>query len=149
MAATENTGLGHGTNGFPQYNIEEQTYPLQTAANEALVAETRPPVYAPSPKHESRYGWGSANPIKTQEEGQRLLDTGYRDGRQIYNITSNGQFVKFQPDGTAENGYHSYVVYGMPDIPPYILKKMMVDGKISQSQYNKSLKGKRKRGKEK
>ena len=48
---------------------------------------SKPPLYMPSPKHDE--GWGSNNPIKTQEEGQRLLDSGYRDGKQIYNVTDS------------------------------------------------------------
>lgn len=73
------------------------------------------------------------------------METGYRDGRQIYNISESGQLIKFQPDGTPDNGYHAYVVYGKPDIPPSILKRMLDDGKISRSDYNKYLRGKRKK----
>jgi len=79
MAATEDTGLGHGTNGSLQGNIEEQSYPSQVTANEFMSSGSKPPVYDPSPKHEPGHNWGSENPIKSQEEGQHLLDTGYHD----------------------------------------------------------------------
>ncbi|MBR6959169.1 MAG: hypothetical protein IKH76_01685, partial [Clostridiales bacterium] len=68
------------------------------------VQESSPPTYVPSPKHESGHNRGSENPIKSQSEGQQLLDTGYKDGRQVYNITEKGDIVKFQPDGTPNNG---------------------------------------------
>ena len=143
MAATENAGLGHGTNGAPQESIEEQTYPnleqfIEENSDENL------PVYDPSPKHEPGHNWGSINPIETVEEGQSLLDTGYHEGRQIYNVTEDGKIVKFQPDGTPNNGYHSYEVFSPPDIPPSVLKKMMEDMKITKSEYKKYLKGKKK-----
>lgn len=137
MAATESTGLGHGTNGSPQVSIEEQAYPLQAVANDALVTEAKTPVYAPSPKHDPERGWGSENPIRVYEEGQRLLDTGYHEGKQVYNITANGKIIKFQPDGTPDNGYHPYEVYGPPDVPINILRKMLNDGKITKAEYNK------------
>ena len=76
MAATNNSGEGHGTNGSPQKTIEELFYPVQAEANENSRSSERPPVYNPSPKHD-KGGWGSNNPIKTQEEGQRLLDSGF------------------------------------------------------------------------
>lgn len=144
MAATENAGLGHGTIGLPQMTIEETIYPSQATENEASSVNIKPPVYVPSPKHEPRHNWGSENPIKTKKEGQQLLDTGYTHGKQVYNITDAGKLVKFQPDGTPNNGYHSYEVFSPPDIPPSVLKKMVDDGKISKSDYKKYLKGKKK-----
>lgn len=143
MAATSNSGQGHGTQGSPQGTIEEQIYPAQTISNETPGNEVRPPVYAPSPKHEPGHNWGSKNPIKDSLEGQHLLNTGYHDGRQIYNTTNTGELVKFQPDGTPENGYHAYSVSGPPDVPPGILKQMLHDGRISKSTYKKFLKGKK------
>ena len=106
--------------------------------------EDIPPQYNPSPKHEPGHNWRSENPIKSIEEGQNLLDTGYKDGKQIYNITKDGKIVKFQPDNSPVNGYHSYVVYGPPDVPPSILRHMLNDGKISKSEYKKLMKGKKK-----
>ena len=144
MASIEYSGLGHGTTGSPQGNIKEQEYPSQASANEASTGDSKAPVYAPSPKHEPGHNWGSENPIKTQEEGQHLLDTGYKDGKQVYNITDDGKLVKFQPDGTPNNGYHAYEVFSPPDIPPSVLKQMLDDGKISKSDYKKYLKGKKK-----
>lgn len=142
MAATNNCGEGHGTNGSPQKTTEELSYPAQAEANENEGISGRPPVYNPSPKHD-KGGWGSSNPIKTQEEGQRLLDSGYRDGKQVYNVTDNGTIVKFQPDNTPNNGYHSYEVSKPRDIPSNILKQMLSDGKISRAEYTKIRKGKK------
>lgn len=142
MAATNDSGQGHGTHGSPQQTIEEQIYPLQVDANENAGKTGNPPVYDPSPKHDNG-GWGSNNPIKTQEEGQHLLDTGYPDGKQIYNVTDSGVIVKFQPDNTPKNGYHSYEVSKPRDIPTGILKQMLNDGKISRAEYNKIRKGKK------
>ena len=96
MAATNDSGTGHGTQGAPQGSIEEQTYPSKVSDNQANDS-TPAPSYLPSPKHEPGSGWGTANPIKSQAEGQKLLDTGIHDGRQIYNITDSGKIVKFQP----------------------------------------------------
>ena len=141
MTSTENSGLGHGSNGAPQGNLEEQLYPTQAAA---ITADGKPPKYAPSPKHVPGHGWGSDNPIRTIEEGQRLLDTGYHYGRQIYNITQDGIIVKFQPDNTPENGYHPYAVAKPRDIPAPVRKKMMQDGKLTHAQYTRLGKGKKK-----
>ncbi len=142
MASTENSGLGHGTNGFPQTDIEESIYPLQQATNESNNSPPTPK-YQPSPKHTPDHGWGSDNPIKTQVEGQKLLDTGIHEGRQIYNVTSDGKIVKFQPDNTPGNGYHSYEVSKPRDIPNSVLKQMLENGLISRSEYNKLRKGKK------
>ena len=141
MSATSDSEQGHGTNGSPQESIEEQIYSGQVDANENE-EEDKAPVYVPSPKHD-KGGWGSNNPIKTQEEGQQLLDSGYSDGKQIYNITKDGKFVKFQPDNTPNNGYHSYEVSKPRDIPGSVLKQMLTDGKISKAEYNKIRKGKK------
>lgn len=100
------------------------------------------PTYAPSPKHEPGHNWGSENPIKTQEEGQRLLDTGYSNGKQIFNVTDDGTIVKFQPDGTPENGYHAYPIASPSEIPTSILRQMLRDGKISSHRYNEIRHGK-------
>ena len=142
MASTHDSGIGHGSNGAPQTSVEEQVYPNKAAENEVEAAKPKPPVYVPSPKHNPGSGWGSENPISTMSEGQKLIDTGYQQGRQIYNVTSNGEIVKFQPDGTPQNGYHSYLVTGPRDIPASVLKQMLKDGLISKAQYNKIRKGK-------
>ena len=78
------------------------------------------------------------------EEGQELLDSGYQHGKQYYNITKEGKIVKFQPDNSPDNGYHSYQIYSPPDIPPTVLKQMYKDGKITKSDYKKLMKGKKK-----
>ena len=144
MTATENSGLGHGSSGSPQHTLDEQVYQSVAKENEQSNGQTNPPQYIPSPKHDAEHGWGSADPIKSQEEGQKLLDTGYHSGKQIYNITDNGDIVKFQPDNTPANGHHAYKVSTLRDIPPKVLKQMLDDGKISKTEYNKIVKGKKK-----
>lgn len=140
MAATNNSGLGSGTNGSPQASLEEGIYAAQEAANE--VSGPPLPLYRPFEKHDTTHNWGSPNHIKTQVEGQRLLDTGYHSGKQIYNITADRKIVKFQPDNTADNGYHAYEVTSPRDIPSSVLKKMRDDKVISNSEYTKFRKGK-------
>lgn len=140
MAATNDSGQGHGTHGSPQQTLDELLYPKKVDINEDSVIYDRPPLYVPSPKHEPG-GWGSHNPIHSLEEGQQLLDSGYHDGKQIYNITSGNIIVKFQPDNTPNNGYHSYEVSKPRDIPSKVLKEMLEDGKLSRAQYNKIRRG--------
>lgn len=142
MASTENSGLGHGSKGFNQIDIEESTYPNKQKANEANNSLPTPK-YKPSPKHEPGHGWGTDNPIKTASEGQKLLDTGIHDGKQIFNVTSTGKIVKFQPDNAPGNGYHSYEVTKPRDIPTSVLKQMLQKGQISRADYNRLRKGKR------
>lgn len=142
MASTNNSGLGHGTKGSPQKTIDELLYPNQVDSIESMGKDNISPIYEPSPKHD-KGGWGTNNPIKSLEEGQQLLELGYHDGKQIYNITTDRVFVKFQPSNTTYNGYHSYEVFKTRDIPPRILKEMLKDGKISRAEYNKIRKGKK------
>ena len=123
--------------------IEEQIYPNEQSSVEKDNTHTLPPKYKPSPKHVPEHGWGTDNPIKTVSEGQHLLDTGIHDGKQIYNITKEGKIVKFQPDNTPENGYHSYEVSKPRDIPTSVLKQMLEKGLISRTEYNRLRKGKR------
>lgn len=141
MCATNDAGLGHGTNGSPQGTLEEQNYSTIITENEAKSNVLQPPQYKPSPKHDPKSGWGSKNPIKTNLEGQHLLETGVKHGKQIYNITSEGKLVKFQPDNTPENGYHAYEVTKPRDIPAAVLKEMLSQGKITRPQYTKLRKG--------
>lgn len=61
----------------------------------------------------------------------------------MYNITDEGIIVKFQPEGTPQNGYHAYKVAKPRDIPSRILKQMLIDGKITPVEYNKYRKGKK------
>ena len=122
------------------------TNKLSTKGNSMI--ETKR-TYVPSPKHDEG-GWGSPNPISSIKEGQKLLDTGISDGKQIYNITSHGEIVKFQPDNTPNNGYHSYVVDSCPrDIPPTVLKSFLNLGKIDEKTYRKYIKNKVGKGKSK
>lgn len=146
MAATHDSGQGYGSQGSPQSSIDELIYEEKVNLNENAVKseqKERNPVYVPSPKHVPGSGWGSDNPVKSQAEGQRLLDTGYKSGKQIYNIADNGKIVKFQPDNSPDNGYHSYEVSKPRDIPPSILKKLYEDNKITKSEYLKFIKGKK------
>lgn len=99
------------------------------------------PTYVPSPKHEPGYGWGSENPISSQSEGQRLLDTGYSNGKQIFNVTDDGTIIKFQPDGTPQNGYHAYPISSPSEIPTSILRQMLSDGKITRHRYRQIISG--------
>ena len=71
-----------------------------------------------------------------------MLETGYKDGKQRYNFTSDGTIVKFQPANTPGNEYNSYKVDSPRDIPASVLKAMLRDGKISRAEYNKIRKGK-------
>lgn len=147
MTATSDSGLGHGTGGKPQADLEEQTYPNKNKDNEENNSEERSKKYKPSPKHDPGHGWGSENPIKNNEEGQKLLDEGIQEGKQVYNITDGGKIVKFQPDQTPENGYHSYEVFSSRDIPSSVLRQLYERGKLSRSEYNKFRRGKKGRRK--
>ena len=144
MAATRNSNLGHGSSGSPQSSLDEQIYPAVAKGNEKNNGQKNPPQYDPSPKHEPGHNWGSENPIKTKAEGQKLLETGYSSGKQVYNITDKGVVVKFQPDNSPSNGYHAYKVSSPRDIPSSVLKQMLTDGKITKSEYNRLRKGKKK-----
>ena len=143
MAATSDSGLGHGSSGMPQTSIEETEYSDKVTQNENKSQKSSPPIYAPSPKHKTGHNWGSEDPIKSQSEGQMLLDTGYKNGKQVYNITDEGIIVKFQPEGNPNNEYHAYKVSKPRDIPNSILKQLLNDGKITQAEYNKFRKGKK------
>ena len=139
MTSTGDSGKASGTKGSPQTSLENFT-------SEAIAKENsygKDMVYSPTPKHEDG-GWGSPNPIKSQEEGQELLDTGYKDKKQVYNITKDKKLVKFQPANTPNNEYHAYEVSHPRDIPSVVMKKMLNDGVISKSDYNKLRKGKKK-----
>lgn len=143
MSSTSDSGQGHGSQGQPQQTLEEEIYLNQNAENAEKVSAEKPLLYVPSPKHEPGHNWGTENPIKTIAEGQALLENGYKNGKQIYNITKEGKLVKFQPDNSKDNGYHSYEVFSPPDVPPAVLRKMLQDGKISKVEYRKRLRGKK------
>ena len=65
----------------------------------------------------------------------------YINGKQVYNVTSDGKIVKFQPDNSPENGYHSYEVSSPRDIPNDVRKEMGNDGKLRKADSNKLRKG--------
>ncbi len=144
MTSNRNSGVGHGSGGSPQSSFEEMYYEMEVDEIEREAELNEPSLYAPSPKHDENHGWGSVNPIKSQKEGQRLLDEAFWDERQAYNVTDEGKIVKFQPSGTSNNEYHSYEVSKPRDIPSGILKQFHSAGKITRSEYNKLRKGKRK-----
>ena len=144
MTSNRNSGNGHGSGGAPQTSLEEMYYEMEIDEIERTTDFDEPSLYAPSPKHDEKHGWGSVNPIKSQLEGQMLLDEGFWEGRQVYNVTDEGKIVKFQPSGTSNNEYHSYEVSKPRDIPSSILKQLLNAGKITRSEYNKLRKGKRK-----
>lgn len=97
--------------------------------------------YVPTKKHELN-GFSSLNPIKNKQEGQMLLETGFKYGKQIYNVTEDGKIVKFQPDNTPNNGYHSYEISEPKDLPSKVIKQLELAGKISKVKSNKLRKGK-------
>ena len=143
MGVSVNSGLGHGSRGFPQGSTEEMIYDETLATIDEELESNNEPLYSKSPKHDEKHGWGSSDPIKTQAEGQELLDSAIRDGKQAYNITSDGTLVKFQPANTPENEYHAYEVSKPRDVPSSVLKQMLNSGKISRAEYNRLRKGKK------
>lgn len=140
MTSTDDSSLSSGTSGTFRTTLENTVSEHVSKINDSNSNK----VYAPSPKHD-KGGWGSSNPVKSQSEGQKLLDTGYSDGKQIYNVTKEGKVVKFQPANTPNNEYHSYEVSSPRDIPNSVLKQMKKDGLISTSDFNKLRKGKKKK----
>ena len=140
MSSTSDSGHASGTSGSPQYSLENAVAENVSKQNDS----TKPKVYEPSPKHD-KGGWGSPNPIKSPEEGQKLLDTGYSNGKQVYNVTAEGKIVKFQPANTPNNAYHSYEVDKPRDIPSAVLKQMEKDGLINKSDSRRLRKGKKKK----
>ena len=141
MCSNENSGQGSGTRGAPQTSLENTV-----AENVAKVNDgPHKKVYAPSPKHAEKGGWGSPNPISSNEEGQHLLDSGYPDGKQVYNVTKDGKIVKFQPANTPTNEYHSYEINKPRDLPSKVRKQMEKDGLLSKSDSYKLRKGKKKK----
>lgn len=121
MSAKGDGGDFDGTLGHPQMRLD-----FQAAARET--GEVRPAaVYEPSPKHAPGHEWdgASTNPIRSMEEGQRLLETGFRDGKQVYNVTDRGEIVKFQPDNGPTRAYHSYGTVLKRDLPTGVLRWML------------------------
>lgn len=109
MGSDGNSGLSYGTKGNPQPLLEEDEYETKEKENEEDCKKEKPRKYKPSKKHnpliKGRPCEWSNNPIKSQKEGQYLLDTGIKEGKQIYNVTKDGEIIKFQPDNTPDNGY--------------------------------------------
>jgi filamentous hemagglutinin len=69
----------------------------------------------------------------------KLLENGVKapNGKQIYNY-HDGKLYEFQPD--VPGSYHGYPVPGN-EVPPAVLKQMKASGTITNSQYNKFIKG--------
>jgi len=154
MSSNNDSGIGRGAGSNSQTDLMEYEY--ERMEEELFVGFDVPesedsgggvqdanPKYSPTSKHDKVSGYGSPDPIKSQVEGQRLLETGYKSGKQYYNITDEGKIVKFQPANTPEKEYHAYEVTSPRDIPPNILRKMRDEGKISPSDYKKFIKNKK------
>lgn len=145
MASTNNSGEGSGNKGSKQIKLEQLNYENKVKENEKNLTNNEKAKYSPTLKHQPRQ-WGSLNPIMSNEDGQELLETGYKYGKQIFNITKNKEIVKFQPDNTG--GYHSYTVLKQKDLPNKILKMFFKDKKITRAEYNKLAKRRKKINKE-
>ena len=124
--------------------LKPNNKPLNTSGNKKYNQNSKK-IYSPIKKHEPG-GFGSPNPITSKKIGQSLLDNGIPCGKQIYNITSDGKIVKFQPDNTPENGYHAYEVFNKKDIPTIVLKTFVEQGKLTISDYKKYINNKKKKG---
>ncbi len=113
MASGSNVGsassLSSNQSTFGQSSSNWSNLSQSPSYGSSYSSQKLPPKYIPSPKHE-KGGSGTPNPIKTKEEGQKLLETGYKEpgGKQIYNITEEGKIIVYQPDNTG--GYHCYEV---------------------------------------
>jgi len=142
MASTHNLGEGSGNKGSKQTKLEQMNYENKVKENENNIKNDNNYEYRPTKKHEFG-GWGSTNPILDYKEGQMLLETGYKYGKQIYNITKDKKIIKFQPDNTG--GHHCYEVYEQDDLPSKVLKMLFDDCKITKAEYSKLLKRKFKR----
>lgn len=140
MCSTGDSGHGNGTKGSSRTNLDNYSLENVSKQNKG----SKPKVYVPSPKHD-KGGWGTQNPINDPKEGQHLLNTGYTDGKQVYNVTKDGKIVKFQPANTPKNEYHSYEVSKPRDLPSKVRKQMEKDGLLSKSDSNKLRKGKKKK----
>lgn len=142
MASGSNVGsassLSSNQSTFGQSSSNWSNLSQSPSYGSSYSSQKLPPKYAPSPKHE-KGGWGSLNPVKSKEEGERLLKTGYKKpgGKQIYNITEEGKIIVYQPDNTG--GYHCYEI---KKLPPKVLKIMRKDGKIRNNEFNEIRKNK-------
>lgn len=117
MSAKGDGGDFDGTIGQPQMKIN-----FEGIASRHVTTNPKP-TYAPSPKHDQKHHWDDAspNPIRTFQEGQHLLETGFKLGKQIYNVTEHGEIVKFQPDNGPQAGYHAYGTVEKRDLPTEVL----------------------------
>lgn len=143
MSAKGDGGDFDGTIGHPQMRLD-------FGAKASRAEATKPkPTYVPSPKHDPKHTWSGAsvNPIKSHTEGQHLLETGFKLGRQIYNMTDGGDIVVFQPANTSNNAYHSYSTDNRVNLPTPVLRWLLASGRISKSDYNKLVDNKPRRRK--
>jgi RHS repeat-associated protein len=95
-------------------------------------------------KHKgSAQGDISADPFwNNQAAGQESLNNAYssKSTKQLYNVYNN-ELVKFQPDNAGT--WHAYeVINPAEEVPTDVLRNMKSDGLITNSQYNKWIKGK-------
>ena len=143
MSAKGDGGDFDGTIGRPQMRIDFDGEASRTEA-------TKPkPTYEPSPKHDPVRHWDGAsiNPIRSHKEGQHLLETGFKLGKQVYNITEHGEIVKFQPTNTPKNEYHSYGAEEKQSLPTPVLRWLRDRGAISRGEYTKLVNNKQRRRK--
>ncbi len=100
------------------------------------------PKYVPSPKHDKsmpdRGRQGTPMDL-SDEQAQEVLDRSIEDGKQRYG-TKDGKIYVFQPDNTG--GYHGYPEENTQTLPPKILRDLRDRGDLTNSQYNKLVKGK-------
>ena len=76
--------------------------------------------------------------IKRQESLNNAYSS--KSTKQLYNVYNN-ELVKFQPDNAGT--WHAYeVINPAEEVPTDVLRNMKSDGLITNSQYNKWIKGK-------
>jgi RHS repeat-associated protein len=92
--------------------------------------------YTPTKKHE-KGGWGTYMPLDDRT-AQEVLNNSVSSGKQRYGY-KDGQVYEFQPDNAG--GYHGYPVKGN-EVPPSVLKDFKDKKAITDSEYNKLIKGK-------
>ncbi|MDH2433499.1 S-type pyocin domain-containing protein [Pokkaliibacter sp. MBI-7] len=92
--------------------------------------------YSASPKH-AKGGWGTYMDLD-DDTAQRVLNESIQGGKQRYSYY-DGKVYEFQPDNTGT--WHGYPIPGN-EAPASILRSFRDSGKISNSEYNKLLKGK-------
>ena len=70
-------------------------------------------------------------------QGAEALSNSIQGGKQRYSFY-NGKLYEFQPDNNG--GWHGYPIKGT-EAPPDVLKSMRSAGTITNSQYNRFIRG--------